>query len=207
MAMHDLHPARVPGRHRQRHLPQVRALRAAVRLGRLHLDETRSARIPDHSKCAACHRCVTYCPAQAHHHQEERARLQRHPTAWSPALRQEHLAAGRDRRRACSPAWATTSPTCASSTTSARRLPGDQPVHRPAARADGAAHLPGPQARQRRGRVGRRGRLPPQAKAPASRNNVKLETPIMFAPMSYGSVSLNVHKSLAMAAERAAAPS
>ena len=33
-------------------------------------------------------------------------------------------------------------------------------------------------------------------------NNVKLDTPIIFSPMSYGSVSLNVHKSLAMAAER-----
>jgi len=32
--------------------------------------------------------------------------------------------------------------------------------------------------------------------------NVRLDTPIMFSPMSYGSVSLNVHKSLAMAAER-----
>ena len=33
-------------------------------------------------------------------------------------------------------------------------------------------------------------------------NNVKLDAPIIFSPMSYGSVSLNVHKSLAMAAER-----
>jgi glutamate synthase domain-containing protein 2 len=33
-------------------------------------------------------------------------------------------------------------------------------------------------------------------------NNVKLDTPIIFSPMSYGSVSLNVHKSLAMAATR-----
>ena len=32
--------------------------------------------------------------------------------------------------------------------------------------------------------------------------NLKLETPIIFAPMSYGSVSLNVHRSIAMAAER-----
>ena len=32
--------------------------------------------------------------------------------------------------------------------------------------------------------------------------NIKLETPIIFSPMSYGSVSLNVHKSLALAAER-----
>ena len=31
--------------------------------------------------------------------------------------------------------------------------------------------------------------------------NVALETPIIFAPMSFGSVSLNVHKSLAMAAK------
>jgi glutamate synthase domain-containing protein 2 len=33
-------------------------------------------------------------------------------------------------------------------------------------------------------------------------NNIKLDTPIIFSPMSYGSVSLNVHKSLAMAATR-----
>lgn len=31
---------------------------------------------------------------------------------------------------------------------------------------------------------------------------LKLETPLTFAPMSYGSVSLNVHKSMAMAAQR-----
>jgi glutamate synthase domain-containing protein 2 len=33
-------------------------------------------------------------------------------------------------------------------------------------------------------------------------NNIELATPIIFSPMSYGSVSLNVHKSLAMAASR-----
>ena len=33
-------------------------------------------------------------------------------------------------------------------------------------------------------------------------NNIRLETPIIFAPMSYGSVSLNVHRSLALAARR-----
>ncbi len=32
--------------------------------------------------------------------------------------------------------------------------------------------------------------------------NIRLEAPILFAPMSYGSVSLNVHKSLALAARR-----
>ncbi|MRS11675.1 MAG: FMN-binding glutamate synthase family protein [Actinobacteria bacterium] len=32
--------------------------------------------------------------------------------------------------------------------------------------------------------------------------NVKLDVPIIFAPMSYGSVSLNVHRSLALAAQR-----
>jgi glutamate synthase domain-containing protein 2 len=32
--------------------------------------------------------------------------------------------------------------------------------------------------------------------------NIKLDVPIIFAPMSYGSVSLNVHKAIAMAAER-----
>jgi glutamate synthase domain-containing protein 2 len=34
------------------------------------------------------------------------------------------------------------------------------------------------------------------------KNNIELSTPIMFGGMSYGSVSLNVHKSLAMAASR-----
>jgi len=33
--------------------------------------------------------------------------------------------------------------------------------------------------------------------------NLKLETPIIFAPMSYGAVSLNVHRSLVMAAKEA----
>ncbi|HEY5432240.1 MAG TPA: FMN-binding glutamate synthase family protein, partial [Coriobacteriia bacterium] len=33
-------------------------------------------------------------------------------------------------------------------------------------------------------------------------NNIKLDTPIIFSPMSYGSVSLNVHRSLALAATR-----
>ncbi|MBS3973727.1 MAG: 4Fe-4S binding protein [Actinobacteria bacterium] len=33
-------------------------------------------------------------------------------------------------------------------------------------------------------------------------HNIKLDTPIVFSPMSYGSVSLGVHRSLAMAAER-----
>jgi glutamate synthase domain-containing protein 2 len=33
-------------------------------------------------------------------------------------------------------------------------------------------------------------------------NNIKLEIPIMFSGMSYGSVSLNVHRALAIAAER-----
>ncbi|MEN6430204.1 MAG: FMN-binding glutamate synthase family protein, partial [Coriobacteriales bacterium] len=32
--------------------------------------------------------------------------------------------------------------------------------------------------------------------------NIQLDAPIIFSPMSYGSVSLNVHKSLAMAAQR-----
>jgi glutamate synthase domain-containing protein 2 len=40
------------------------------------------------------------------------------------------------------------------------------------------------------------------AEGEGMKNNVKLETPLVFGGMSYGSVSLNVHKSLAMAASR-----
>ena len=42
----------------------------------------------------------------------------------------------------------------------------------------------------------------PQAEDRDRDQLLKLETPIIFSPMSYGSVSLNVHKSLAMAAKR-----
>ncbi|MDO8950083.1 MAG: FMN-binding glutamate synthase family protein, partial [Actinomycetota bacterium] len=40
------------------------------------------------------------------------------------------------------------------------------------------------------------------AEGEGMKNNLMLDTPILFSPMSYGSVSLNVHKSLAMAAQR-----
>ena len=103
--------------------------------------------IPDHAGCRACHRCVTFCPAQAITIEKNPLAYRENP-AWPVALRkaiwrQADTAGvlltgmGNDlpyRERLRPPR--------------ARRLPGHQPVHRPAARAHGAAHLPGRQAGQ-----------------------------------------------------------
>ena len=116
---------------------------------------------PDDSKCRACHRCVTYCPAHcikikkndlalrdnANWSSEQRKNVWRQAESGGVML----TGMGNDK-----PYQSRLRPP------RARRVPGHQPLHRPAARADGAAHLPGPQARQRRGRVRRQRRLPPQ---------------------------------------------
>ncbi len=49
-------------------------------------------------------------------------------------------------------------------------------------------------------KTAKQGKLKPQKNFPP---NLKLETPIIFAPMSYGAVSLNVHRALVMAAKEA----
>ena len=76
-----------------------------------------------------------------------------------------------------------------------QRFPGDQPFHRPPARADGDPHLP-----RRKSPIRFAGTtdgklitdVPPQ---------LKLNVPIMFSAMSYGSISYNAHASLARAAQ------
>ena len=75
-------------------------------------------------------------------------------------------------------------------------LNASQVTNRPstAAGADGDPGVPGEEARRRgAGPLGPPGlRLPPQ---------LELSMPVMFSAMSYGSISYNAHKSLALAAK------
>ena len=122
---------------------------------------------PRSTKCVGCHRCVTFCPEQAHHHRAEPARLPR-TASWASDLRKP-VAAGRDRRRAPHRHGQRPALLHVLRPPAAGRLPGDQPVHRPAARADGAAHVPGPEAGRRRGRAEGERRVP-QLERPAAQH-------------------------------------
>ena len=166
------------------------------------LDEDEKRPIPDHSKCSACHRCVTFCPAGAITIKKN-ALAFKESDSMSPDLikaiwRQAETGGvlltgmGND------------SPTYASSTTCCW-TPARSPT-RPSTRCAspwrcGPSWAASPtSSRWRIGRTtghGQRSRrlmteLDPQ---------LQLETPIMFGGMSFGSVSLNVHRALAMAAK------
>ena len=157
--------------------------------------------LPDDSKCRACHRCVTLLPGARITIEQNDARLPRERRTG-----RRHCArpsGGRPRPAACcSPAWATTARTSASSTTSCstRARSPTPPSTRCASRWSCAPTW----AASRTASSVEAGRRT----ASSSRRtrgfaaSIQLDTPIIFAPMSYGSVSLNVHKSLAMAAER-----
>ncbi len=134
-----------------------------------------------------------------HHHREEPARLPRERQLDAgPA--QGRLAAGRDRRRAAHRHGQRPARTSTSSTTwcSTRARSPTPPSTRCASRwscaptwaasPTASASTSGPDGFKLK-------------KDGGFAAGIRLDTPIMFAPMSYGSVSLNVHKSLAMAAE------
>jgi glutamate synthase domain-containing protein 2 len=156
--------------------------------------------IPDDTKCRACHRCVTYCPARA-------ITIRKHDLAfrdsdnWSPQLRRA--------------VWK-------QAETGGVMLTGmgnDQPyVHLFDHLVLDACQVTNPSIDPLREPMELRtylGRKPDSVEVESDENggfrlkegagvsnNIELATPIIFSPMSYGSVSLNVHKSLAMAATR-----
>ncbi len=135
---------RVSREGRRRALPQVRPLRAAVRLGRVLV---RRAAHPRPRRLPRLPPLRHVLPGAGHHHREEPSGLPREPgVAGGPA--QGNLAAGRDGRRAAHGHGQRPALPEHLRPPRARRLPGHQPVHRPAARAHGAAHLPGRQAGQ-----------------------------------------------------------
>ncbi|GAB4275755.1 MAG: glutamate synthase-related protein [Coriobacteriia bacterium] len=157
--------------------------------------------IPDDTKCRACHRCVTYCPAHAITIKKNELAF-KDSDNWAVGLRKA--------------VWR-------QAETGGVLLTGmgnDKPYQRifdhlvlDACQVTNPSIDPLREPMELRTYLGRKPdsvevepdgdggfRLKPGA---GMKNNIQLETPIIFSPMSYGSVSLNVHKSLAMAAARA----
>jgi glutamate synthase domain-containing protein 2 len=155
---------------------------------------------PDDSKCRACHRCVTYCPAHCIKIRKNDLAL-RDNANWSPELRKNVW------RQAESGGVMLTG------------MGNDKPYLKifdhlvlDACQVTNPSIDPLREPMELRTFLGRKpdsveveddGKGGYKLKEGAGvTNNIKLNTPIIFSPMSYGSVSLNVHKSLAMAAER-----
>ncbi len=156
--------------------------------------------LPDDSKCRACHRCVTYCPAHCISIQKNELAL-RDNANWSPELRKNVW------RQAESGGVMLTG------------MGNDKPYQKifdhlvlDACQVTNPSIDPLREPMELRTYLGRK---PDSVEVESDGNggfrlkqgtgvakNIKLDTPIIFSPMSYGSVSLNVHRSLAMAAER-----
>ena len=170
-------------------------------------DEAEKRPIPDHTKCAACHRCVTFCPAGA-------ITIKKNDLAfkYSDSMQPELIKA----------IWR-------QAETGGVQLTGmgnDRPYLRifdhlllDACQVTNPSIDPLREPMEMRTLLGRKpdfleigtgdegatGGSPPGGGDPRLLTELdrqlKLETPIMFGGMSYGSVSLNVHRSLAMAAK------
>jgi len=156
--------------------------------------------MPDDVKCRACHRCVTFCPARAITIEKSPLAF-RENASWADGLRksiwrQAETGAvmltgmGNDKPyfnvfdHLVLDACQVTNPSI-------------DPLREPMELRTYLGAKPDAVEVEPDGRGGFR--LKPGA---GLRNNIELETPIIFSPMSYGSVSLNVHRSLALAASR-----
>ena len=156
--------------------------------------------IPDDSKCRACHRCVTYCPAHCITIKKNDLAF-RDNANWSAELRKNVwrqaesggvmlTGMGNDKPyqsifdHLVLDACQVTNPSI-------------DPLREPMELRTYLGRKPDSVEVESDGEGGYR-----LEEGAGVANNVKLDTPIIFSPMSYGSVSLNVHKSLAMAAER-----
>ncbi len=155
---------------------------------------------PDDIKCRACHRCVTYCPAHcitikkndlalrenANWSSEQRKNVWRQAESGGVML----TGMGNDKHyqsifdHLVLDACQVTNPSI-------------DPLREPMELRTFLGRKPDSVEVESDGNGGYR-----LSEGSGMANNVKLDTPIIFSPMSYGSVSLNVHKSLAMAAER-----
>jgi len=149
--------------------------------------------VPDHSKCVACHYCVTHCPTGA-------ITVQEHPLAyrynanWTVAHRRDvwkqaetggMLLTGMGNDKPYQIIWDHLVLDACQVTN-----PSIDPLREP---MELRTYL---------------GRKPDRLEFDAEGNlltklepQIKLEVPIVFSPMSYGSISLNAQKSLAMAAK------
>lgn len=160
-------------------------------------DETARRPVPDHTKCAACHRCVTYCPGGAITVKKNELAFKYSDNmspdllkaVWKQAETGGVLLTGMGNDRpylrifdhllldACQVTNPSIDPL--REPMEVRTFLGRKPDSLELAAASGKKHVPTPQ-------------LDAQ---------LRLETPILFGGMSYGSVSLNVHRALAKAAQ------
>jgi glutamate synthase domain-containing protein 2 len=186
-------------------------------------DEVEKRPIPDHNKCAACHRCVTYCPGGAISIKKNDLAF-KHSDNMSPELIKaiwkqaetggvQLTGMGNDRPylrifdHLLLDACQVTNPSIdpLREPMEMRTFLGRKPdfLEVGTVRAGGPP-AGGPRERAAHG-SGARPADSPMASGPLRLlteldRQLQLETPIMFGGMSYGSVSLNVHRSLAMAA-------
>ena len=175
--------------------------------------------IPDDSKCRACHRCVTFCPAHCITIKKHELAYRENPN-WPTSARKAIwkqaatggvilTAMGADTALprifdslvfdACQVTNPSIDPL--REPMELRTYLGRRPDAVPPAPHTVVAHDAGRTDEAEANTQASRQKAHDAQTAVASKL-LKLETPLIFAPMSYGSVSLNVHRSLAMAAER-----
>lgn len=156
--------------------------------------------IPDDSKCRACHRCVTYCPAHCITIKKNELAL-RDNANWTSALRKSVwrqaetggvMLAGMGNDKPYQSVFDHLVLDACQVTN-----PSIDPLREPMELRTYLGRKPDSVEVESDGAGGYK-----LKEGAGVGNNIKLETPMIFSPMSYGSVSLNVHKSLAMAAER-----
>ncbi len=151
----------------------------------------------DSSKCVACHRCVVFCP-------EEAITITRNPLAFKG-----HASWEVDRRKAI---WKQAQSPGMILTGMGNDLPWLNVFDHlliDACQVTNPSIDPLREPMELRTYLGRRpDRLQVERDDGSYRletrvgNNIKLDVPIIFSGMSYGSVSLNTHKALAIAAEK-----
>ena len=150
----------------------------------------------DSSKCVACHRCVVFCP-------EEAINITRNPLAF-----REHSSWDVDKRKAI---WKQAQSPGMILTGMGNDLPWLNVFDHlliDACQVTNPSIDPLREPMELRTYLGRKpdnlkverddGKFKLDSKVA---NNIKLDIPIMFSGMSYGSVSLNTHRALAIAAE------
>ena len=154
--------------------------------------------VPDHKKCVACHRCVTFCPESAITITRNELAYKENAN-WLPEIRQNILKqaetggillTGMGNPRPYQILWDHMLIDACQVTN-----PSIDPLREPMELRTYIGRKPNllEFAEGRNGEVDLTTTLQPQ---------IKLDIPVVFAAMSYGAISLNAHKALAMAAKR-----
>lgn len=153
--------------------------------------------VSDDSKCVSCHRCVTYCPQQVITIKKNELSYKDNAN-WTPALRKQiwiqaetggMMLSGMGNDADYPIYWDHLLLDACQVTN-----PSIDPLREPMELRTYLGRKPDKLAVEK----GADGKLKLKEKLPT---NLKIDTPIIFAPMSYGSISLNAQKAIAMAAK------